>query len=222
MKNEPQGYVKLIPVPYERGTIEATRKHEAKWLAQYLAHLRLSPDDLNETAILFRNSHGMKPLVEALKKNHIPFKITLPQNLLSCGLVRDLTHVLHYLAGKKNKISQAGIMRSVFFNFSESFVEYVMKANLASFHHPFIFDLFVDPNDQTQWQKLSPLIKKWESISHFMTPLALFETIVIGDLVENESELDVLGEQWLLLIDELQSFYPSLNDLSDVLEKMQV
>jgi len=222
MKNQPQGHVKLIPVPYERGTIEATRKHEAKWLAQYLAHLRLSPDDLNETAILFRNSHGMKPLVEALKKNHIPFKITRPQNLLSCGLVRDLTHVLHYLAGKKNKISQAGIMRSVFFNFSESFVEYVMKANLASFHHPFIFDLFVDPNDQTQWQKLSHLIKKWESISHFMTPLALFETIVIGDLVENESELDVLGEQWLLLIDELQSFYPSLNDLSDVLEKMQI
>lgn len=196
--------LQILVHPDNTLTMDQLRKNEATWIANYLASQNLSPEELDNTALLFRSGSFMNMYKKALEKAGIPTQITRTEDLLKTEPVRDLLHILAYLAGETKLVTQVGILRSIFFNLSENFIEQWTKNKPDDLLTSFTPDLFLSEVDQKKWPLLTELFKRWETYKNILPPYLLFK-MILGDLKTwTPSHVpDILLEQWLMLLEEL-------------------
>lgn len=202
---------------------DALRMLEAQWLAKDLAEKNLNPEELSRTAILFRSSSAMSAFQEALTRAGIPCRVGRSENLLKTDAVRDLLHVLAYFAGETSLLVQAGLLRSLFFSFSESFIDrYFSSSPPEDFLKPHTLDLFTTNDDRFKWEKLTSLFAKWSHLHDRLDPFT-FLNAVVSDLnllppstvIGDDQALYV--DQWLALVRDIQrSENPTLKRLNEL------
>ncbi|MBI4412664.1 MAG: ATP-dependent helicase, partial [Deltaproteobacteria bacterium] len=201
------GELKIVVAPGDKLSIDKLRRLEARWIAQYLKEQNLSAEERERTALLFRTSRPMAIYREELENAGIPVLVTRTRHLLDEPEIRDLMHLLNYLAGNHHLITQTAVLRSGFFNLSEAFIEKYIRNQPSHLISPFTPDLFLDETDQKKWEGLVSRITRWEKLKTAL-PASNLLKIVVDDLgllpTDNiVSRLNV--EQWLCLMDDIET-----------------
>lgn len=219
------GELRVASFSKEKMPVDRAREIEASFIAQNLRDRNLTPDELSRTAILFRSSAPMEIYRQALDAAGIPCRITHPTHLLGVPEIRDLVHLLGYLAGDKNRIAMAGILRSPAFSLSEQFIERFFHSDCPDFLGPFTPDLFMAHEDQENWQRLTAMIARWEGLKESLKPSDLFKLILsdLGLLPAESDDTRLNLEHWMHLLGEfeskkasdLKSIYGLLNSLEE-------
>ncbi|MBI2340210.1 MAG: ATP-dependent helicase, partial [Deltaproteobacteria bacterium] len=205
------GALKIVVAPEERLSIDRLRRLEAKWIAQNLKERNLSPKDRDSTALLFRASQPMLIYREELEKAGIPVQVTRTHNLLVEPEIRDLLHLLSYLAGDRNPIVRTALLRSSFFNLSEAFIERYSRGGSTDFTEPYTPDFFTAADDRHRWEHLRQLTARWEKLSRAIPPSRLFRIVVddLGLATGGDSTQRLYVEQWLSLVDDIERAGPA-------------
>ena len=77
---------------------------EMAYVAQQIENIyKFSPDELSQTAVIFRWHRQVADLVEILEKREIPLNIKKRTNILDLPLVHNLINILSYLSEELNK-----------------------------------------------------------------------------------------------------------------------
>ncbi len=209
-------HCQILTLPRNLGTINDYRKIEAQWITEKLKKLSADPNELANTALLFSSGNAMQIYVEEFKLSGIPYKITKTDNLLKAAEIRSLIHILQTLSEDDSLITQVGVLRSVFFNFSESFIDYIIQQKPTSLIAPIMGGLFISASDQQEWSRLTCHLKKWEKLKTALTPHQLF-TVILNDLIgpkELPLQTRLNLEQWMNLLLNLQENLPQLNEIA--------
>ena len=131
--------------------IAALRKNEALWIARKIASLNLHPSEHGECALLFRTSAPMAIYKEELSRRGIPCRVTRSESLFENQQILDFLKIISYLAGNTAALTQAGIMRSSFFDLSENFIGHFIALNTPHFLAPHTAGLFETDEDRYKW-----------------------------------------------------------------------
>ncbi len=220
------GKVQIVMMPEEIDGIENQRAREAQWIAQKIRSMNLTGEDREKTVLLFRTSAPMFVYYHALQEAGIPVGLSHPENFLEFPVIRDLIHILNYLAGDKSLITQIGILRSSFFDFSENFIEHYSFQSPPDLLTHYMVDLFGTPPDVALWNRLGGQIRNWEKQKEILNPSLLFSSI-IGELkseLKNKSFL-LACEQWIILLQKLETNLKNcdspLREISDIMKAAQ-
>jgi ATP-dependent exoDNAse (exonuclease V) beta subunit len=119
---------------------------------------------------------------QALLQQNIPTNSHDPVLLLDHPIIQTAWHILNYLsdveANHFDKISQVGILRNPIFNFTESFIDVLVKSREDNIFFEQTIDLFASQNDKTNWLKLTGFLKKWQEQSSKILLAELFQKIM--------------------------------------------
>lgn len=176
------GELHLVVQPKDKRPIDESRALEGRWIAHKIKAMSLAPEQLSSTALIFRSGGPMKFYRDALVAEGIPCHVTRSENLLDQPVVRDLMHILTYLAGNTNPITMAGILRSPFMALHEDVIDKYLQAKPQNFLSPFTQDLFMDPGQAKKLNCLIDWIKSWESQKKFLNPGDLLR-LIVSDLI---------------------------------------
>lgn len=228
-----KGQCFLIKAPREKMPLNELRKQEAAWIAETISQFKSDEHALVDTVLLFRTGTSMWIYRDALRQKGIPCQMHHADLLFEESDLRDLMHILGYLAGEHHFITLCGILRSPLFGFSEFFIERFIRSNPPHFLAPYTTDLFEARSDHEKWQKLTPLFKLWERKKRYLLPSVLFREIYqdLGlslDTSVSESQPRLNLERWLFLLEELEfagftalpSIYEMLRTVRDEQERL--
>jgi len=215
------GKLEIVVLPKTfKGSAENQRLLEAKWTAQKIKGLNLTADQLKETALLFRSGLAMPLFRDELQKLGIPCQMTKTENLLETPIIRDLLHLLAYLAGDTSLITQVGILRSLFFNFSEIFIEEYIRQSPNHFFSHITLNLFTTEDDKQKWDQLQNHLKQWQALKNGLPPSILIRTIL--EKVGNDWINLFYVQQFFYLIDQIESLAPlTLEEFHDKMQSVK-
>lgn len=130
--------VKILSVQGQIKTKEDAFKADAESIAYYIretldgAEQKRNPSDF---LILLREKDGMKFYSEALAKEHIPYTISGTSQLTEVEELAELYRLLRFLADPGNQILFVGVLRGIFFGFSDD--ELFHYKNVGGFFSPY-------------------------------------------------------------------------------------
>ncbi len=215
-KSDLNGNLTIVIAPKAGDTIDKMRRLEATWIGRKIKEC--DSNDFSQTALLFKSGAPMLVYWEELTKMGIPCQINKSHELLKVPVIRDLIHIINYLAGDTGAITKTGILRSPLFGFSEQFVEHFIRSEAPSFLSGYTPSLFQEPSDRVKWEMLTKLIGEWSNLKVFLPPTQLVSKIVSDLGFGNATELPFTGlrhidanegvrlllEQWIELLCDME------------------
>ncbi|MBX7148238.1 UvrD-helicase domain-containing protein [bacterium] len=208
------GLVKAVCVPKGK-TADELRELEARYIARDILENRKS----GKIALLFRSGTAMNVYQKILSDHGLPVSVTRTSDLLQIPVIRDLIHVMGHFAGDTTLLTQAGILKSVFYNLSEKFIHQYLSGKPRSLLDPYTPDLFISPSDHDKWLKLRYNFEYWQELSLILLPIPLLKEI-ITTLKISLSDNGYL-EEFLMILENLPaSFNESMTELYRVIKKL--
>jgi len=187
-KDCPESKIFATATPEKRETIQIRHAEYANELSEMIRTLIDSGTKPEEIAILFFAKGPMDIYQEALQEKGIQTVTESSQSFFENPLILTLWHLLNFLAGYRDKITQIGILRNPIFSFSESFIDHLMKSGSENLFSEQTIDLFASQKDRATWTKLTHSLQKWQSLSQTLFATELFETI--SDEIKPEQDLN--------------------------------
>lgn len=149
--------------------------------AQSISHLiakkiadGVSPETM---AILFYAKNSVPDFCDQLKKYNIPFVRDEKKSLLDEPLINFVYHALLCAAEQASKIDMANLLRNPILNFSETFVDHLIKSSPDNIFSEQILDLFTQAAESKTWHKLTDNIRKWQKLSQIVSASELSQMI---------------------------------------------
>jgi ATP-dependent exoDNAse (exonuclease V) beta subunit len=157
------------------------------------------PEDI---AILFYAKNSIPEFCDQFQKYAIPFVRDEKKSLLDEPLISFVYHALLCAAEQATKLDMANLLRNPILNFSETFVDHVVKSSGDTIFNEQTLDLFSQTTEQKIWYKLTDDIKKWQKLSQILSAADLAQIIAWETKKPSVEELKNLGhfcgvlEQW--------------------------
>lgn len=217
-----EGCITVIPADDEKQKTEAFHQTQAKNILALIQCLISDGVSPAEIALLFYARPVMDIYKTGLEQNNIPLAVEAAHSLFESPLFVTAWHILKYLAGSRDKISQIGILRLGFFTFSEDFIAHLQKSGEDDLFRHQVMDLFAAPKEKESFNRLCGGLKAWSDLSQILTACELFDDI-IHRLSENLTLSESLvHEQWKNLFQSLEKQgCMSVEEISPWLEKLE-
>jgi len=177
-KELPDAKVFTNTLPEKRENAPVRHTLFAEKITEMITNLIESGTQPEEIAILFYAKSPMDYYQQALAKNKIKVLTEPTLSFFDNPLIVTAWHILNYLAGQQDKITQVGLLRNPIFSFSESFIDHLIKSSSDSIFSEQTIDLFATHKDRETWTELYNKIQRWKTLSQSLFAAELFETIV--------------------------------------------
>ncbi|OVE82623.1 hypothetical protein BVY03_00490 [bacterium K02(2017)] len=183
-KVDANSYIYAQPIPLELN--KETNKHiyHAQKTANLTNSLIQNNCDPKEIAVLFFSRTQMAHYEQAFTELNIPYCSDNKTTFMDDPLILTVWHILKYLSGIKDKISQVGIIRNNIFNLSEGFIDHLNKSKGENIFSEQTLDLFAPHEDKEIWIHLCNKLNKWGQNADCLSAAELFETICL-EIVNN-------------------------------------
>lgn len=185
-RDVPESAVFAAGPPQEELPTEELHRQVAGDVSKRVAALIASGTAPGQIAILFYAKGFLKTYHDALKEKAVPTLVETDPSYLDEPLVQTVWHLIKYLSGTKDPITQVGILRNPIFGFSEGFIDHLARSGGNDIFLHQTIDLFANQRDSATWKKVSRLIQKWGTLSQMLAPADLADTIA-GDIRPNPS-----------------------------------
>lgn len=174
--------IHLAEIPNDKESSDETRERYSQKVATLIKNLIENGTRADSIAILGYTRNILSVYKQALAQQNIPTNSHDPVLLLDNPLIQTAWHVLNYLSDVEarhfDKISQIGILRNPVFNFTESFIDVLVKTRADNIFFEQTIDLFASQHDKTNWLRLTGFLKKWQELSSKLLLAELFQKIL--------------------------------------------
>jgi ATP-dependent helicase/nuclease subunit A len=159
-------------------SVQTLHQDLAKTTAKKISQLVSAGSPASEIAILFYAGTPVNQYRQLLEERGFPVVVETASTLLDDPLIVWLWHVLNYLAGARDKITQIGILRSTIVNLSEPLIKRLALSGQDDFFKKQTLDLFDTATDQASWQKICQHIDAWQKLVNNLSANDLVTTIL--------------------------------------------
>lgn len=158
-------------------------------IAQKIAE-GIPPQDI---AILFYAKTSIPEFCDQLGKYEIPFVRDEKKSLLDEPLIGFVYHALLCATEQATKLDMVNLLRNPILNFSENFVDHLVKSSGDTIFGEQTLDLFTQTAERKAWHKLTDDIKRWQKLSQIVSAAELSQTIAWETEKPSAEELKSLG-----------------------------
>ncbi|MBF0105377.1 MAG: ATP-dependent helicase [Deltaproteobacteria bacterium] len=177
-KQDPDSIVYAHEIPDSSKNREAQHESYAQAISKIILGLKNKGTTEEQIALLFFARGPMRIYQGVFLKNGIDAVIETHKSYFEEPLTLVAWHIMNYLAGARDKITQIGILRSPLFCFSESFIDHLNKSESSDLFSGQTLDLFTPALDKNEWTMLCYHLSQWNRITETLSAAELFDTII--------------------------------------------
>ncbi len=205
-KDDPNARVEIITAP-QTDENEEMSKHDlfADNVVTKIKELIATGVAPRDIALIANARTAMPAYAKKLAALNIAVNFAENTGALNHPVTALLWHVLMYLTGDRNRITQAGIVRSPLFNFSENFIDHLLKTDGKDLFFGQTLDLFAATKEKEKFTALCVSLKQEMGLASLLTPVELTKT-VMAHLFSTPSAIDkAVCDRFVTLIESWQA-----------------
>lgn len=135
----------------------------------------------SEIAIISATHQRLGFLAEKLSQSGIAVSRNLEIPLMEDARINLVVHLLLVIAGKSDTIYQMAIVHNPLFDFSQSFIDNLLRSQTQDFFSEHTLELFSTTREKDAWQKIVKTLQAAKELAPMLSPFALTE-LIAGDL----------------------------------------